>query len=74
VCHPQGLVLGDLENMMDELTTSEDKPRRIPFFSEFDKLIQMGDNHSSSIETVLDILRGFCPDTDPILNRIPRRH
>jgi hypothetical protein len=70
VFHPQGLVLGDLENMMDELTASEDKPRRIPFFSEFEKLIQTRDNQSSSLQTVLEILRGFSPDTDPILIRM----
>ena len=70
VLHPQGLVLGDLENLMDELTASEDKPRRIPFFSEFEKLLQVEKDHRSSIHTVLAILRGFSPDTDPILIRM----
>jgi hypothetical protein len=70
VFHPQGLVLGDLENMMDELTTSGDKPRRIPFFNEFERLIQTGGDQSSAIENVLAIFRGSSPDTDPVLMRM----
>jgi hypothetical protein len=70
VYHAQGFVLGDLENVMDELTATAEKSRTVPFFSEFENLLQTDSKASSSIATILAILRGFSPDTDPVLIRM----
>lgn len=65
----QGIITGDLENLVDEMVAREPAGLRAVSFSEFEKRSKI-ENEGSYLRVILDLYRGFSPRTDPILARM----
>jgi hypothetical protein len=70
VSRPQGLVKGDLENLIDELIIKDDETLRPLFFGEFEKHLLTQKEKDNYSETLVALYTGFTPHTDPILARM----
>jgi hypothetical protein len=65
----QGLISGDLENILDDLINSKDGSLVPMSLGEFQNLAKQSTSESHQ-RTLLDLYRGFSPATDPVLARM----
>jgi len=65
----QGLVVGDLDVLLDHLLVDDDNATRAMTFGEFSKLLG-SDDPSGTISEIKDLFRDFSPQTRPVLARL----
>ena len=70
VYRPQGFVVGDLENLLDELVMDENGTLRALSFGEFEKHLQAAKRADSRLHDLIALYRGFAPEDHPVLARM----
>jgi len=70
VSRPQGLVKGDLENLLDELIVEDHETLRPLLFGEFEKHLRTQRAQDKYSDTLVAVYTGFTPEKDPILARM----
>jgi len=70
VYRPQGLVVGDLENLLDELVVNENGMLRACSFGEFEERLKAAKKPDSRLNDLVELYYGFAPEIHPVLARM----